>query len=184
MTSGRKIGANRANSRASTGPKTAQGRARAARNALRHALNLSIYSDPALSEEVEALAREIVGTDVDAERQGLARRIAEAQIDLRRVRHARHQLFSETLSDPDYESIAMQRKKLAAILRCMRVSGAYAPMPDDVMEFLNSKPESPHKFATILSDKARQLLALDRYERRALSRRKFAIRAFDLLRQP
>jgi hypothetical protein len=78
MTSGRKVGANRANSRASTGPKTAQGRARAARNALRHALNLSIYSDPALSEEVEALAREIVGTDVDAERQGLARRIAEA----------------------------------------------------------------------------------------------------------
>jgi len=66
MTSGRKIGANRANSRASTGPKTAQGRARAARNTLRHALNLSIYSDPALSEEVEALAREIVGTDVDA----------------------------------------------------------------------------------------------------------------------
>jgi hypothetical protein len=103
MTSERKIRANRANFRASTGPKTALARARVARNALRHGLNLPIYSDTALSEEGEALAREIVGADVDTERKEFARRIAEAQIDLRRVRHARHQLFSETLSDPDYD---------------------------------------------------------------------------------
>ena len=56
-------------------------------------------------------------------------------------------------------------------------------MPDDVVEFLNSKPEGPHKFATILADKTRQLLALDRYERRALSRRKFAIQALDAARR-
>jgi hypothetical protein len=61
MTSERKIKANRANSRASTGPKTARGRVRTARNALRHALNLSIYSDPALSEEVELLAQKSSG---------------------------------------------------------------------------------------------------------------------------
>jgi hypothetical protein len=43
--------------RASTGPKTAQGRTRSAWNALRHALSVPVYSDKALSEEVEALAR-------------------------------------------------------------------------------------------------------------------------------
>ena len=37
----------------------------------------------------------------------------------------------------------------------------------------------PHKFATILLEEAKQLLAMDRYERRALSRRKFAICGFD-----
>ena len=102
MTSERKIKANRANARASTGPKTAQGGMRASRNALRHALSLPVHSDPVLSEDVEALAREIVGTDANAQVQELARRVAEAQIDLRRVRHARNQLFSQTLSDPDY----------------------------------------------------------------------------------
>jgi hypothetical protein len=179
VTSERKIRANRANARASTGPKTARGRSHAARNALRHALSLPVYSDPVLSDDVEALAREIIGTDANPEMQELARRIAEAQIDLRRVRYARHQILSQALTDPDYESEVMLRKKSTLILHCLRRFDPSAPMPDNMMEFLFSKPQGPYKFAAILADKARQLLALDRYERRALSRRKFAIRAFD-----
>ena len=90
MTSERKIRANRENARASTGPKTAPGRARAARNALRDALSLPVCSDPVLSEEMELLVREIVGTNANAEIRELAYRIAEAQVDLRRVRCARY----------------------------------------------------------------------------------------------
>jgi len=183
VTSERKIRANRANARASTGPKTARGRSHTVRNALRHALSLPVYSDPVLSNEVEALAREIIGTDSNPEIQELARRIAEAQIDLRRVRHARHQIVSEALSDPDYESQAMLGKKATLAIRILRRSDLATPMPENVMEFLNSKPEGPYKFATILADKTRQLFALDRYERRALSRRKFAVRAFDAARR-
>ena len=182
MTSERKIKANRANARASTGPKTAEGRSHAARNAVRHALSRPVYADPVWSEEVESLTRQIIGMDADPEKQQLARRIAEAQVDLRRVRSARHQLLSRALSDPDYESVATLRKKTALIIGCFRRIGPSAPVPDNVMAFLQSKPEGPYKFATILADKTRQLLALDRYERRALSRRKFAIREFDAAR--
>jgi hypothetical protein len=107
--------ANRANARTSTGPKTMQGRTRSARNALRHALSLPVYSNLVLCEEVDALAREIAGTDANAEIRELARRVAEAQIDLRRVRCARHRLLSKALGNPSYAAPPNVREKLAVI---------------------------------------------------------------------
>ena len=193
MTSERKITANRANARASTGPKTAQGRARTARNALRHGLSLPVYSDPALSEEVEALALAIAGPDATAEIQGLARQVAEAQIDLRRVRYARHQFLCDKLRDPYYEPRAQTQANLALIKAVLRQPArpklrqpAGADMPMAVLERLMKfgMPKGPHKFATILSQEIQHLLRMDRYERRAMLRRKFAIQALDEARRP
>ena len=180
MTSERKIRANRANARASTGPRTIRGRTRAARNALRHALSLPVCSIPALSGEVQALARELAGPGANAETQELARRIAEAQIDLRRVRYARHQFLSDTLSKEYYGSYANLRKKLKVLRALLRPNPP--DMSTEALKFVTSTPQGPHKLATILSEEAKKLLAMDRYERRALSRRKFAIRAFDAAR--
>jgi hypothetical protein len=173
-----KIKANRANAQASTGPQTVQGRARAARNARRHALSLPVCSDPALSEDVETLAREIAGPDANAEAQELARQVAEAQIDLRRVRYARHRFLSDALSNQYYDSHANVRTKLRVMGHLLRAEASDMSM-EALEKFVTSTPQGPHKFATILSQEAKQLLAMDRYERRALSRRKFAIRAFD-----
>jgi hypothetical protein len=72
------------------------------KNALRHRLSVPVCSNPALSEEVQTLARAIAGPDANAQLQELARRVAEAQIDLRCVRYARHQLLSNALSDPSH----------------------------------------------------------------------------------
>jgi hypothetical protein len=181
LTSDRKIKANRANAGVSTGPQTAQGRARTARNALRHALSLPVCSNPGLSEEVEALAREIAGPDANAETQKLARQIAEAQIDLRRVRYARHHFLSDALSNQYYDSHANVRMKAKVIGRLLQAKAPDMSI-ETLVKFVTSTPQGPHKFATILSQEAKQLLAMDRYERRALSRRKFAIRALDAAR--
>ena len=72
MTSDLKIKANRANARASTGPKTRYGRTRSARNAFRHGLNVSVQADEVLCEEVQALALEIAGSYANARIQALA----------------------------------------------------------------------------------------------------------------
>jgi hypothetical protein len=103
VTSARKLYANRANARASTGPRTAAGKKRATRNALRHGLSLSVLGNPILSAEAANLAREIAGEGATPDVVELARRVAEAQIDLIRIREARHDLLSRDLNDPEFK---------------------------------------------------------------------------------
>jgi hypothetical protein len=67
MTSARKIKTNRVNAKACTGPKTTQGKVRAAQNARRHGLSSSVLADPFLSAEVRNRAREIAGEGVSHE---------------------------------------------------------------------------------------------------------------------
>ena len=160
LINGTRYKANRANAQASTGPKTADGRARAARNALRHALSLPVCSNPALSKEVETLAREIAGPGAKAQIQELARQVAEAEIDLRRVRCARHQLLSRTLADPHYESRANTQEK-ATLLRLILQKKAPDLPEATVLQIVSSTPQGPYKFATILSQETKQLLAME-----------------------
>ena len=127
-----RVRANRANARKSTGPRSAAGKRRVARNARRHGLTVTVLADEVLAQEVEDLARRIeisvTGATLDEYGHALACRIAETMIDLRRVRSVKLPLVAELAGDLSnaarplkelarldrYERLALWRRKIAA----------------------------------------------------------------------
>jgi hypothetical protein len=192
MTTTRQLKANRENARASTGPRTRQGKIRSAQNARCHGLSVSVLADPLLSKDAENLAGAIASESADG--PGIldcARRVAEAQIDLQRVRVARLGLLKRDLSNPRYKPLGNLHKRIRALTRlgCMMARMTPQEINDPsfqkfAFEVIGTPPQGPKKFVYILADLTKKLHAMDRYERRALSRRRFAIRDLDaLLRQ-
>jgi hypothetical protein len=146
MTTERQIRANRENARLSTGPRTVEGKAQSSRSAFRHGLSIPVLAGSGrFSEEVENLAREMVDGYSSPTLLESARRVAEAEVDLRRIRQVRSELLSTIAGG------------------CSSGSADY----------------TARRFASKPSKLVQTLQRLDRYERRALSRRKLATRTFD-----
>jgi hypothetical protein len=166
------------------------GKAAARLNARRHGLAVPLRSEPGADHEIERLAGAIAGARLDL--MDLARRIAEAELELRRIRRARLLLakfprpptfLPKMVESPDsklfnYAVRRLNRRKeasfedLGQLLREMGWDPA-APLWIKVP----SKRRLPNWASAFEGYEG-----YERYERRALSRRKFAIRDFDAAR--
>jgi hypothetical protein len=95
MTSEAKIAANRRNALRSTGPRTAAGKMRVRRNALRHGLAAVVVGDPGVTAEVERVAAAICGERTDPLERQQALIVAEAQLTLKQIRRTRAQITEQ-----------------------------------------------------------------------------------------
>ena len=158
MTPPTKILPNQHNARANISSKSVTRNARSSANARRHGLAVPIWSDPTLAAEATALAKHIAGAAASARVMDHAIEVADAQIEVVRVRRWRLDLMHQRLSLLLLED------------------------PDDPACELRGDAEVSLKKALIVSDLTPQLQLLDRYERRAVSRRNRAIQSLTAVR--
>lgn len=160
-----RVRANRQNAQRSTGPRTPEGKARAARNAVIHGLAASSKTrdNPAERLVVRVLCEAAEDFRGDgAAIEAAARDFAQAQFHLTEVRRVRRRYWERLLADEperdaEIEELFEEARSFgsAALRRCA-----------EKMLRLKSRREDP----------LTNLNALERYERRALARRKRAAR--------
>lgn len=187
MTSDRQLAANRANSRRSTGPRTKAGKSAARLNARLHGLATAVQSEPGADAEIERLAHAIAEEAGRPDLMEFARRIAEAEVDLRRIRRSRETLAKlppvvfapfRIVHSPDWrlftKALRYENRRKQSSFRDLRRRLDQLGWDWGAPDFV----EKPLKSRVL---KSYRLEALERYERRATSRRKTAIRRFDAL---
>ena len=95
MATERQIAANRANAKRSTGPKSALGLCKASHNSYRHGLSCAMPIDFETSQQLDIIARDVVGSEPTSEQQMAAREFAQAQLELLRIRKVRARLLND-----------------------------------------------------------------------------------------
>ena len=174
MRSQKRIEASRLNGQKSRGPRTEAGLRRSSQNSLGHGLSLSISSDPQLSASAERLAQIIAGPCAAPKMLHEARIVAEAQIELRRVRRLRLERYAH----PSLVKKPPSLKVLRALIKLVESTGLdewdQFEIVDQCVEdpLPNIEPPLELKIGAVIAS----FHSLDRYERRALSKRRFAIR--------
>jgi hypothetical protein len=181
-TSERKIAANRWNGRSSTGPRSAAGKKRASRNAVRHGLSTIMPPSAERAKGIDRLASKIADGKTDSVTLGCAYAIAEAEFDLAQVRRVKIATINRILALGELEPRpAIKSKGQAARLPHAQNRGDFSVPVGATMSPLPST--EPERTAEAVRRALSILIRLDRYERRAAVRRERFVRTIqDILK--
>ncbi len=129
----RKLRASHRGRPAGTGPRTAAGKARSAQNARRHGLCAPVRNS-VLDAEAAAAAAAIAGEHSCPHLHALARRIADAQIDLRRVRAERRAVVARAFAEPGCRPPEGLDARRALLRRAAGLLNKGETLPPDMRE--------------------------------------------------
>jgi hypothetical protein len=169
--------ANRRNARRSTGPRSSAGKKRASRNSYRHGLTARLTGGTQRSQDIEALARKIVGQSTDPIILENARTVARAEFDLAGIRSVKVALISRVMAfgqietPRDFESLGQVKRCLNAIAR------GEVMLPEPAQTEAAMPITEPERTAETVRRALPELIKLDRYERRATAQRDRSMRA-------
>ena len=182
MASERQIAANRRNARKSTGPRSGAGRKRASRNAYRHGLTLSITSTAAYAKQRDKLARKIAGNTDDAITLDCALQIAQAELELARVRRAKVGLIERASAFGELDPPRLTVTQMIRLVNAFDRGRLIVPKPSGSPAAMPS--QEPDRSAEAVRRVLPELRQLDRYERRAAAQRERAVRSLYGRREP
>ena len=177
MASERQIAANRRNARRSTGPRSGAGKKRVSRNAYRHGLSLSITSSAAVARQLDKLVRKIAGNTEDAILLERARALAQAELDLARVRRAKVALIERASA---FGELDPPRLTVTQVIRLLNAFERGRPIPQPIDALATMPSQEPDRSAEAVRRVLPELRKLDRYERRAAARRDRAVVALGI----
>jgi hypothetical protein len=173
MASERQIAANRRNARKSTGPRSGAGKTRASRNAYRHGLTLSITSTTEYAKQLETLVRKIAGDTKDALKLERARAIAQAELELARVRRAKVALIERASAFGELDPPPLTVTQMIRLIDAFERGRPIVPKPIDASATMPA--QEPDRSAEATRRVLPELYKLERYERRAAARRDRAL---------
>src|SRR5215475_3024301 len=131
MASEQQIAANRRNARKSTGPHSGAGKKRASRNAYRHGLRSSITSTAEYAKQLDKLVREIAGDTKDAILLERARAIAQAELDLARVRRVKVALIERAPAFGELDPPQLSLTQIIRLVNALDRGTLIVPKPID-----------------------------------------------------
>ena len=185
MASERQIAANRRNARSSTGPRSQVGKKRTNRNAFRHGLTIP-NADPDVAVKIDELTLQFVGAfQNDRVSMELARTAAEAEFDRKRIRRTRLALIERathfgSLDPPKFFRTEGQEVKWLIRMEPW-ISGQRLHRRPRMPKLIDPSTTMPAQASDRMAEGTRRILRelvkLERYEARAMSRRDRAIRA-------